>query len=365
MQIELEQWLRFLEIDTQTIATLHDFVPRIALHMDAIMDTVYARIASEPKAAALFKTPHSMSRARELQKRHWLDHVFAGNFDKHYLETTRAIGETHYRVGVDLMFYKGAYSVLQIAVLDLVDSLLVDDPQQRRKVQTALSKAITLDKGLATSVYYDSMVGALEEMSNELNFSLARAGEYRDNETGKHIMRMSRMCFAMAKALGREPKWAQMLLIASPLHDVGKIGIPDNILLKPGRLNDEELAVMRQHPGIGGDIIPENAAEVILMARRISLTHHEKWDGTGYPAGLRGEEIPLEGRIASICDVYDALVSTRPYKRPWSKEQAVTYLKENAGTQFDPRLIQVFMSILPEIDAIQTQYREEEVNFRG
>ncbi|MGE4281130.1 MAG: HD domain-containing phosphohydrolase [Magnetospirillum sp.] len=356
----MEQWLRFLDIDSETTTTLRDFAPQIAPHMDAIMDTLYARIALEPKASALFKTPQSMARARELQKRHWMEYVFTGKFDAEYLRTTRSIGETHYRVGVDLMFYKGAYSVLQIAVQNLVDRLLADNPEARRKVQTALGKAITLDKGLATSVYYDSMVGALEEMSNELNFSLARAGEFRDNETGKHIMRMSRMCQALALALGQDSKWAQMVLIASPLHDVGKIGIPDNILLKPGRLDDQELAIMRQHPGIGGDIIPDNAAEVIRMARRISLTHHEKWDGSGYPAGLRGEEIPLEGRIASICDVYDALVSARPYKTPWPREKALAYLQENAGTQFDPHLVTVFLSIMADIDLIQSQYREDE-----
>jgi putative two-component system response regulator len=123
-------------------------------------------------------------------------------------------------------------------------------------------------------------------------------------------------------------------------------------------LSEHELTIMRRHPQIGGTIIPENASDVIRMARRISLTHHERWDGSGYPAGLKGEEIPLEGRIAAICDVYDALLSSRPYKPAWPREKAVQYVWANSGKHFDPQLVEAFLSILPEIDAIQQQYAE-------
>ncbi len=360
MSVRSEHWLSFLAIDGDTLDALAAFSALLPPHMDGIMEAVYARIAVNPQAAALFPSADSMARARERQKRHWLEHVFAGRFDEAYLAATRAIGETHYRLGVDMLYYVGAYSVVLGELTALVPRLLPDDAVRQQQVLEALNRAIFLDMGLATSVYYDMQVGAVEEMSNELNFSLARAGEFRDNETGRHLMRMSRMCHALALALGRDAKWATMLKIASPLHDVGKIGIPDAVLLKPGRLDAEEMEVMRAHPAIGGRIIPDHPAEVIRMARRISLTHHERWDGSGYPAGLMGEEIPLEGRIAAICDVYDALASARPYKQPWPQERIIAHLRENSGRHFDPALVERFLAILPQIDEIQRIYADRD-----
>ena len=358
MTMKLERWLDFLKVDTQSTAPLKSFVDKIEPHMDAILDVFYERIMAS-QAAALFTTPQSMERARRAQRNHWLTYVLCGNFDAAYAKASRTIGQTHYLVGVDLMTYTGAYSVVLNELVDLIATLYRDSPEQARLTHRAVNQVVFLDMGLATSVYYDSFLGALEDMSNELNYSLARAGEYRDNETGMHLMRMSRMCHALALDLGKDQKWAQMILIASPLHDVGKIGIPDNILLKPGRLDSDELKVMRCHPDIGGSIIPDHAADVIRMAKRIALTHHEKWDGTGYPAGLRGEEIPLEGRIAAICDVYDALLSERPYKKPWTQEQAVDFLYQNSGVHFDPHLVEIFLSNKSRMDEIRSRYDDD------
>jgi putative two-component system response regulator len=359
MHIRLQEWTEFIAIDCTMRTTLRANVDIIAPHMDAILDALYNRIASNPAAAAMFKSRIAMSHAREMQKRHWLGHVFVGNFDEAYLKAAVAIGQTHYNCDIDLKLYLGAYSVVMGKLIDIVTQEEAGQPERMSAHLSALQRAIFLDMGLATSVYYDSMVGALEDMANELNFALARAGEFRDNETGKHLSRMSKMCQALALELGQDPKWAQMLQVASPLHDVGKIGIPDQVLLKPGRLSEQELEVMRKHPTIGGSIIPEHASDVIRMARRISLTHHERWDGEGYPAGLQGEEIPLEGRIAAICDVYDALLSERPYKPAWSRDKAIGYLRDNSGKHFDPRLVEAFLAILPEIDDIQQRYAED------
>ena len=358
MSLRFKQWTAFLAVDQETVATLKEFSWVVLPNIEPIMDNVYAHIASSESASRLFKSPESMSHAREKQQSHWTDHVLIGNFDDKYLENVERIGRTHYRMGVDLMFYVGVYSVVMTELIRIVSEGLSGRSQEKEKYLSALNRAIFLDKGLATMVYYDALVGAVEEMSYELNYSLARAGEFRDNETGKHIARMSKMCSALAVAIGMDAKWVEMIQIASPLHDVGKIGVPDDVLLKPGRLSEKEMNVMRMHPTIGGNIIPEHSSEVIAMARRISLTHHEKWNGTGYPAGLREKEIPLEGRVAAICDVYDALVSARPYKQPWPKEKAVDYLREQSGLHFDPDLVSSFLSILPEIDAIQTEYAE-------
>ena len=316
MPMQLERWISFLQVDADTTATLRDFVSEIEPHFDGILDTFYARVGESEAAAALFASSASMERAREAQRFHWLTYVLRGRFDQEYLASARAIGQTHYRVGVDLMMYTGAYSLVLNELVSLIATIYRDRMDDARRTIRAVNQAVFLDMGLAVSVYYDAFLGAVESMSNELNFSLARAGEFRDNETGLHLMRMSRMCYALARAVGKDQTWAKMIQVASPLHDVGKIGIPDSVLLKPGRLNAEELENMRRHPEIGAKIIPDHASEVIRMARRISLTHHERWDGTGYPAGLQGDEIPLEGRIAAICDVYDALLSERPYKKP-------------------------------------------------
>lgn len=187
---------------------------------------------------------------------------------------------------------------------------------------------------------------------------LGRAAEYRDNETGLHVIRMSHYSRLIAEAVERGHAWSDLVFNAAPMHDIGKIGIPDNILLKPGRLDDDEWKVMRQHPAFGAAIIGDHGSELLKMAKEIALTHHEKWDGSGYPNGLKGEEIPLTGRIVAIADVFDALTSQRPYKQAWPVEEAVKLIDVNAGVHFDPRLVPLFHTVMREILDIKEQYAE-------
>jgi putative two-component system response regulator len=315
-------------------------------------------MARHPETARFFATRDQMAHARTAQKRHWLTHILSGRFDEAYGAAALAVGRAHFFRDVDLLLYMGSYSVALDKMVEILSQALSDDDTRCHRYIRAITKAVFLDMGLSTSVYYDMEVTIVQELSTDLNASLARAGEYRDNDTGKHLYRMSRMCGLLATAIGKESSWIRMIVMASPLHDVGKIGIPDRILLKPGPLNDDEMAIMRDHPTIGGDIIPNNTAAVILMAKRISLTHHERWDGTGYPSGLAGEAIPLEGRIAAICDVFDALVSRRPYKKAWAVEDAAAYLRDNAGRHFDPALVDAFLAHLPQMVAIQAEFAE-------
>lgn len=200
----------------------------------------------------------------------------------------------------------------------------------------------------------------LRDTQLEVVRRLGRAGEYRDNETGAHVVRMSKSCKFLALKAGLGKHFAELILQASPMHDVGKIGIPDNILLKPGRLTPEERVIMETHVEIGVDIIGGFESEMLEMARQIAATHHEKWDGSGYPNGYSKEDIPIEGRIAAICDVFDALTSTRPYKDPWPLEKAVDYIKENAGSHFDPHLAKLFIEIIPEIVALREEHPDED-----
>ncbi|MDH5631456.1 MAG: response regulator [Gammaproteobacteria bacterium] len=201
----------------------------------------------------------------------------------------------------------------------------------------------------------------LEETQLEIVRRLGRAAEYRDNETGFHIIRMSKFSQMIGRAAGMSEVDAEMLLNASPMHDIGKIGIPDNILLKPGKFTDEEWRIMKTHSEIGAEILAGHHSELLKMAREIAITHHEKWDGSGYPGGLKGKNIPLVGRIVAIADVFDALTSTRPYKKAWSVEDAVDEINKQSGAHFDPDLVVIFNEVLDEILRFRDRYQEPEI----
>ena len=205
-----------------------------------------------------------------------------------------------------------------------------------------------------------SLVDAEELRRSRLQViqTLGQAAEYKDNETGMHVIRMSYYARQLALAAGFGEAQAEDLLNAAPMHDVGKIGIPDAILQKPGKLDEEEWKVMRSHAEIGAAIIGEHAGGLLKMARTIALTHHEKWDGSGYPNGLKGEEIALEGRIVAIADVFDALTSVRPYKRAWTVEEAIETMQRDSGSHFDPKLIALFVANLPAMLEIKAKWKE-------
>ncbi|MEP0815291.1 MAG: response regulator [bacterium] len=183
----------------------------------------------------------------------------------------------------------------------------------------------------------------------EIVHRLGRAAEYKDEQTGVHILRMSWYASKMFEALGRAPADCHLILHAAPMHDIGKIGIPDVILKKPGKLDAAEWEVMKRHTTIGAELLSRGKSEVLQLAEVIALTHHEKWDGTGYPAGLRGEAIPLEGRVTAICDVFDALTSERPYKRAWPMDEALEEIRRLSGTHFEPAVVDVFFEVLPDL----------------
>jgi putative two-component system response regulator len=197
---------------------------------------------------------------------------------------------------------------------------------------------------------------ALYDTRLEIVRRLGRAAEYRDNETGNHILRMSTATSLVGEHLGLSPERCTELLNASPMHDIGKIGIPDAILLKPGPLTDDEWTVMKSHTLIGADLLGGADSSLLELAMSIAEHHHERWDGSGYPHGLAGTTIPLEARITAVCDVYDALTSARPYKGPWSEEQAIAYMQEQRGRHFDPTVVDAFLELLPQVRALRARY---------
>ena len=225
-----------------------------------------------------------------------------------------------------------------------------------------------LDAQRAHRLLHDQKA-ALEEMvrvrTEDLNRTrlqvvhrLGRAAEYRDNETGLHTIRMSHYAARLAHSLGWSAADCELLLHASPMHDVGKIGIPDAVLLKPGKFEPHEWEIMKTHAEIGAHILGDSDSDLLQLASTIARSHHEKWDGSGYPQGLAGEAIPLAGRIVAVADVFDALTSSRPYKKAWPVEDAVQLIRDGAGSHFDPTVAAHFQQCLPDILAIRERFKE-------
>jgi len=192
----------------------------------------------------------------------------------------------------------------------------------------------------------------LDKTQHEIVYVLAAAAEYRDTQTGQHIQRMSHVCAMVGKEFGFSEDECELLRHASAMHDIGKIGIPDHILLKSGELTPQEWEIMKAHTTIGVQILSQSDCALLRMARTIAVSHHECWNGSGYPNGLAAENIPLVGRIACLCDVFDSLLSHRPYKEPWPLDKALKHLQSMKGILFDPKVYEAFHRILPKIISV-------------
>ena len=194
----------------------------------------------------------------------------------------------------------------------------------------------------------------------ELLFRMSRAAEFRDPETGAHLVRMSHSSRLIAERLGLSSAEQTLILQASPMHDIGKLGIPDHILLKPGALTNDELVVMRRHASIGYELLKDSDSAVLQAAATIAISHHERFDGGGYPYGVSGEAIPLFGRIVAVADVFDALTSERPYKAAWPIDHAVGYITSNRGTHYDPACVDAFHRALDDILAVRDEHLDRD-----
>ncbi|NOI24457.1 HD-GYP domain-containing protein [Vibrio mediterranei] len=198
----------------------------------------------------------------------------------------------------------------------------------------------------------------IKDTQREIISCLGRAAEFKDNETGMHVVRMSHYSRMLATHIGADPKWVELLFEAAPMHDIGKIGIADDVLLKPEKLDEHEWKEMQRHVEYGVAILGPYRSPLLDLAKEIAQCHHEKWDGSGYPSGLSGENIPLSARIVAIADVFDALTSERPYKQAWKTEDAFEYLRQESGSHFQPDLVAAFVGMEPEIEQIKRTFAD-------
>jgi putative two-component system response regulator len=239
----------------------------------------------------------------------------------------------------------------------------IDNAEFRARMRNMLALRRS-QKSLADRATWlaEKVAEATEEIldrEHEMITRLSRAAEFRDPETGAHIQRMSNYSRLIAEQLGLSDEDQALILRAAPMHDVGKIAIPDHILLKPGRLDDEELVIMRTHAEKGYEILKDSKCSLLDTAALIAMTHHEKWDGTGYPRGLSGEDIPMFGRIVAVADVFDALTTERPYKKAWEVERATQFLKDGMDNHFDSRVVQAFLDRLEDALIIRDSFQDE------
>ena len=218
--------------------------------------------------------------------------------------------------------------------------------QLRQQSESIKQRALSLEQRLLSSMH------EVEERERETLSRLARAIEYRDSGTSAYLERMAHVAGLIAEGLGMTEEEARLIELAAPLHDIGKIAIPDEVLLKPGPLDAQQVSVMRRHPRIGHELLGGSQNRFIQVGAQIALRHHERYDGSGYPDGLVGDEIPIEARIVAVADVFDALISPRPYKGPWTIDDALAYLQEQSGRLFDPQCVQALVDNRPRLEDI-------------
>src|SRR6266705_962783 len=251
------------------------------------------------------------------------------------------------------------YEALEAGATDFLMKPL-DEQETRARCANLLElrrhKIVLSDQARVLQYQVDKSVAEIHERELETLSKLAKAGEFRDRTTGNHLARMGKYSSLIASNLGLAPETVHVLEVAAPMHDIGKIGIPDSILLKDGPLTPDEDAIMKTHPRIGYDILKGSPSKYLSMGAIIALGHHEKFDGSGYPNGLHGEDIPIVGRVVAVADVFDALVSERPYKHAWTVEEGLAYLQGQKGRHFDPRCVDAFISGAEKVREIQANY---------
>jgi putative two-component system response regulator len=339
-------------LERQTILVVDDVPDNIDLLTEVLREHYHIRVATNGEKA--LKIVYSDSPPDLIL----LDIMMPGLSG---LELCRRLKANPDRRRIPVIFVTAMCSVedeklgLEIGAVDYITKP-ISPPVVLARVRTHLA-LYDQTRELERMVYQRTM--ELSITRQQIIRRLGRAVEYRDDETGNHVLRVAHYARLIAETHGLGPKSASIIFAAAPMHDVGKIGIRDAILLKPGKLDAAEWEIMRTHPVIGAKIIGDHESELLDTARAIAMTHHERWDGKGYPAQLKGEAIPLEGRIVAIADVFDALISTRPYKAAYGVDDSLKIMDAQDGSHFDPALMAAFRKTLPDVLEVVHEFAEE------
>lgn len=281
-----------------------------------------------------------------------------------FLEEFRRIGRARETIVVMITAETDVAIRRKALALGVTDFL--NKPVDRAELQARIRNLMNLaeaqrelsDRALQLRAEVDRATATIRQREIETIVRLTRAAEFRDANTGLHVIRVGEMCAALARAMGLPAEECDMLLLAAPMHDVGKVATPDDILLKPGKLTVAEWEVMKQHTTAGYEILRESDSPMLQLAAEIAISHHERFDGKGYPNGIRGNDIPFSGRLCSIVDVFDALTSVRPYKAAWPTEEALEEIRKANGTQFDPDVHALFFENIDQMLDIKRRFND-------
>ncbi|MDP2683039.1 MAG: protoglobin domain-containing protein [Deltaproteobacteria bacterium] len=356
-----ERWLQYLSVtkkDSRAIMAMKD---DFAQHIDEFIEGFCEHILKQKETSVFIMDTDVIKRLKPSVKGYFTE-LLKGNYGKDYFNDRLNIAYTHERIGVGPGWYIGAYTHFFQFAIDRIFLKYPDKPEKARHAINAFTKVFFLDMSIAMEAYAYKTHDRLKTAELETVYRLSRAAEYRDDQTGNHIMRLGHYSAVVARNVGMKSDEVEDIFAAAPMHDIGKIGVPDSILLKPDKLTTEEFEKIKTHSIIGGLILSTSESRLLQKAQEIALTHHERYDGTGYPHGLHSDEIPLSGKIIGVCDVFDALTTKRPYKPAFSNEEALSEIKKGEGSHFDPQVSDAFFKGVDEILTIQKRFQEETAN---
>jgi HD-GYP domain-containing protein (c-di-GMP phosphodiesterase class II) len=353
---------RFLELTEDDLENLSKVSSLIIENMDFIMDEFYDHLLEfkETKDIILEK-PGRIEQLREVHTSYFKE-LFSLKYDDNYLAIRFNTGLTHLNVNIPFNVFMGSYSYFLSLVIHFIKDELPKRGFSHKEILNiinSIQKIINLDITLVIRAYYSKEISEKEKLSDDFIKRLSRIAEFRDEDTGAHIERMSYYCMTIARHLGFDHDFQMDILEASPMHDIGKISIPDHILLKPAKLTDDEFEIMKTHTVKGYEILSDSDSKIMELGAEIALSHHERYDGYGYPDGLKGKNIPIVGRICIISDVFDALTNKRIYKPAYSVEESINIMKNEMGVgkYFDPLVFNAFIKGFDDIMTIKNRYK--------
>lgn len=347
----LNKLTNFSEEDIEGIKRIKDCMEQKAIE---IASEFYDYLMAIDECRVIVTRREDLLEQLKLTQAHYIKQLFSLKYDEKYFANRLVVGFAHYISNISLTIYIGSYGyyntlISRSAMECCKDSAI--NPAETLKIINSLQKLLSTDITLATEAYYKKSIDDFYRMEQGSLSRLIVLAEYRDKDTGNHIARMAHYAAIIAEKLGLDYVCREDILNAAPMHDIGKVGIADKILLKSGKLTEEEFEVMKTHCEIGHNLLKDSDSSLLRKGALIALNHHENFDGSGYPNGLKGEEIHLYGRITKIADVFDALINKRVYKESYDIEKALYIMRNEMrpGVAFDPACFDAFMKGIDEI----------------